>query len=142
MGSGLVIKMKNKQSFLRFHAFWLALGWLWIAGVVYLSLIPEPPGIDGPWGDKIGHSLAYSALMLWFAQLYPARSKRLWAALGLVALGIAIEFAQEQTGYRKFEIADMCADALGVGLGLVLAETPLRSVLAWFERVTSPQARP
>ncbi len=133
--------MKNNQSFLRFHPFWLALGWLWVVCVVYLSLIPEPPGIDGPWGDKIGHAAAYTALMLWFAQLYPARSKRLWAALGLIALGIAIEFAQEQTGYRKFEVADMFADALGVTVGFILAETPLRRVLELVEHFASLQAR-
>jgi VanZ family protein len=138
---GSVLKMKNNPSYLRFHPFWLAVGWLWILGVIYLSLIPEPPGIDGPWGDKIGHAAAYTALMLWFAQLYPVRSNRLWAALGLIALGIAIEFAQEQTGYRKFEVADMFADALGVAVGFILAETPLRRVLELFERFASPQAR-
>jgi VanZ family protein len=133
--------MKNNQSFLRFHAFWLALGGLWILGVIYLSLIPEPPGIDGPWGDKLGHAAAYTALMLWFAQLYPIRSNRLWAALGLIALGIAIEFAQEQTGYRKFEVADMFADALGVAVGFILAETPLRRALELVEHFASLQAR-
>ena len=127
--------MKNNNTFLHFHRFWLALGWAWIAWVIYLSLIPEPPGMDGPWWDKIGHSVAYIALMLWFAQLYHPRSTKFWVALGLVALGIAIEFAQEQTGYRPFEIADMVADAFGVAVGFLLAETPLGKVLRLVERV-------
>ena len=127
--------MKNNNTFLHFHRFWLALGWAWIAWVIYLSLIPEPPGMDGPWWDKIGHSVAYIALMLWFAQLYHPRSTKFWVALGLVALGIAIEFAQEQTGYRHFEIADMVADASGVAVGFLLAETPLGKLLRLVERV-------
>ena len=129
--------MKNNNTILHFHKLWLALGWAWIAWVVYLSLIPEPPGMDGPWWDKIGHSVAYTALMLWFAQLYRDRSKRFWVALGLVGLGIAIEFAQEQTGYRHFEVADMVADAFGVAVGFLLAETPLGNVLRLVERVFS-----
>ena len=127
--------MKNNKPFLHFHKIWLVLGWVWIVWVIYLSLIPEPPGMDGPWWDKIGHTSAYTALMLWFAQLYRSRSKKLLIALGLVGLGIAIEFAQEQTGYRHFEVADMFADALGVAAGFLLAETPLRQGLRLIERM-------
>ena len=128
--------MKNNNEFLYFHKLWFWLGWFWIAVVIYLSLMPEPPSLgEGPWSDKIGHSLAYTALMLWFAQLHRDRPKKLLVALGLVALGIAIEFAQEQTGYRQFEIADMFADALGVAIGLVLAETPLSRALRLVERI-------
>ena len=46
------------------------------------------------------------------------RAKKWSIAVGLVALGIAIEFAQEQTRYRQFEIADMGADGIGVAIGL------------------------
>ena len=106
--------MKNKNTFLRYHPWWLALGWAWIALVVYLSLTPRPPEIDVIAGDKIGHVLAYAFLMLWFAQLYRPRPIKFAIALGLVGLGIAIEFAQQQTGYRSFEVADMGADAVGV----------------------------
>ena len=130
--------MKDINTVLHFHKFWLALGWVWIAYVIYLSLIPEPPGMDGPWWDKIGHSMAYAALMLWFTQLYRSRVKKCWVALGLVALGIAIEFAQEQTGYRHFEVADMVADALGVAIGLLLGETLFAHMLRWVEELIKP----
>jgi VanZ family protein len=126
--------MKNKNTLLRYHALWLGLGWTWIAIVVYLSLTPHPPEIDLTSGDKLGHSMAYAFLMLWFAQLYRARPMKLAIALGLVALGVAIEFAQEQTGYRQFEYADMVADAVGVAIGLLLGETALGYVLRQFER--------
>jgi VanZ family protein len=127
--------MKNNSTFLQFHKFWLALGWGWMAYVLYLSLIPEPPGPDGPWWDKIGHTVSFTFLMLWFAQLFRSRRTKLWIALGLVAFGVAIEFAQEQTGYRHFEAADMGADAIGVAIGLLLAETPLALVLRQVERL-------
>ena len=58
--------------------------------------------------------------MLWFAQLYRSGPKKRLIALGLIGFGIAIEFAQEQTGYRQFEVADMVADGIGVAMGLAL----------------------
>lgn len=128
------IAMKNKNGFLRYHSWWLALGWVWIALVIYLSLTPRPPEIDLIAGDRIGHVLAYAFLMLWFAQLYRPRPIKFAIALGLVGLGIAIEFAQEQTGYRAFELADMGADAIGVATGLGLGETALAKALRQVER--------
>ena len=86
-------------------------------------------------GDKIGHVLAYTFLMSWFCQLYRTRAKKWSIALGLVALGIAIEFAQEQTGYRQFEVADMVADGIGVAMGLLLGETVLAHALRQAERL-------
>lgn len=127
--------MENNNTFLRYHMLWLALGWAWIGLVIYLSLTPRPPEIDVIAGDRIGHLLAYAFLMLWFAQLYRLRPIKVAIALGLVGLGIAIEFAQEQTGYRAFEVGDMGADALGVAMGLLLSETALAQVLRRFERI-------
>ena len=120
---------------LRFHPLWLALGWAWVALVIYLSLTPHPPEINMISGDKIGHMLAYLFLMLWFAQIYRALSTRIQIAIGLVLLGVAIEFAQEQTGYRHFEVADMGADAIGVAIGWLLSFTPLRETLRLAERL-------
>jgi VanZ family protein len=120
---------------LRFHQLWLVLGWFWVALVIYLSLTPHPPEISMMSGDKIGHMLAYLFLMLWFAQIYRSLGTRIQIAIGLVLLGVAIEFAQEQTGYRRFEVADMGADAIGVGIGLLLSFTPLRETLRLAERI-------
>ena len=129
-----MIVMDNKMTLLRRHRLWLTLGWAWIALVVYLSHSPRPPEIHMPSGDKIGHIAAYTFLMLWFVQLYQSRSVKFAIALGLGGLGIAIEFAQEQTGYRTFEVADMWADAMGVALGLLLGRTPLATVLRRVEQ--------
>jgi len=94
----------------------VALGWALIAAVVWLSLTPAPLSIDVDQGDKLGHALAYGATMFWFAALYRRTAVRLRYAIGLVALGIALEFIQGHVG-RDFELADMLADAIGVGLG-------------------------
>ena len=56
--------------------------------------------------------------MLWFAFLYRRTPTRLAYAVGFVAMGVAIEFLHPYTG-RDFEVADMLADTLGVGLGWV-----------------------
>ena len=58
--------------------------------------------------------------MFWFAQLYVRTSVRLRYAVGLVVLGIALEFIQAHVG-RDFEVLDMVADAAGVSLGWAAA---------------------
>lgn len=105
---------------------WLALGWLWVAVVLYLSLMPYPPEpMRFPGIDKLQHALAYGLLMLWFCQVYVRRTQRLFAAALLVALGIVVEILQGMTGYRYFEPGDMVANATGVILGWVWARTAL-----------------
>ncbi len=106
---------------LKWRALWLALGWLWVAAILWLSLTPSPPKIDIPQGDKYAHALSYAMLMFWFCQLYVSRRARIGHALGFVAMGVAIEFVQRAIGYRSFELMDMAADALGVLVGWLLA---------------------
>ncbi len=69
--------------------------------------------------DKIEHFLAY--LVLAFLPALHERSKVLAeAAIGAVALGIALEYAQRLSPGRAFEVRDMMADAAGVCAGLTL----------------------
>jgi VanZ family protein len=95
--------------------------WLYAAAIVWLSLTPAPPQVDIANGDKLGHFLAYAALMFWFGALYRSARARIGWALFCLALGVALEFAQRATGYRSFELADMAADALGVLAGALAA---------------------
>jgi VanZ family protein len=95
----------------------VALGWVFVATIVWLSLTPSPPSIPIEQGDKLGHFSAYGGTMFWFARLYLRTRTRGFYAAGLVALGIALEFVQRATGYRDFEVLDMAADAAGVFIG-------------------------
>ena len=91
-----------------------------VAAVVWLSVTPAPPKVDFAQSDKLGHFIAYGALMLWFAQLYRGTTRLLHAA-GFIAMGIGLEFVQRALGYRTFDTLDMYANALGVLLGWAIA---------------------
>lgn len=114
---------------LRHFFVWRGMGWLFVVWVIYESLTPSPvatPGIE--FGDKIGHFLAYFILMGWFAQLY-VRSRHTLLLCLCIALGVGLEFIQEQTGYRMFEYADMMADAMGALLAWLLARGAFATLL-------------
>jgi VanZ family protein len=95
----------------------VALGWVFVATIVWLSVTTSPPSLGFEQSDKIGHALSYGGTMFWFAQLYPRSRTRAFYAAGLIALGIALEFVQRALGYRSFELLDMAADAAGVFIG-------------------------
>ena len=98
--------------------------------MVIVALLPMPPGIGAvPMGDKIGHALAFAALVLWYAQIYPLRGDRWRCVLGAIALGALIEILQSFTTYRSAEWLDLLADAVGASLGYGLAATPLGALL-------------
>lgn len=109
---------------------WAGLWCAAIAAVVVASLAPPPPmpPVDG--GDKIGHFLAYTALAAGAVQLYARWPSLLGAGLGLVLLGIGLEWAQGAlTESRQMERADMLANTLGVIVGLGTRATPLHDLL-------------
>jgi VanZ family protein len=111
---------------------WLIVGWGGVAGIVVLSLMPGPPDlIPVEQGDKVEHVLAYGILMFWFAQIYVQHPGRAIAAALLVALGVGLEYVQGWTDYRDFSYSDMAADALGVGLGWLLAAPRTRNLLTF-----------
>jgi VanZ family protein len=104
----------------------LALGWAWVALIVYLSLMHDPPRIEVHGGDKAGHVLLYGVAAFWFCAAYTGKA-RVLHCLGLVALGVGLEFVQRWVGYRSFEIADMVADVIGVLAGwAVVRVIPVR----------------
>ena len=126
---------------LRLHHTWLALGGLWIGLVIFLSLTPVPPKpITLDHSDKLAHLLAYSWLMLWFCQLYVGAARRWALALGLIALGVGLEFLQTFTPTRSYDAWDMLANSTGVLLGALLAATPLAHALRGIENRCLRQA--
>ena len=95
----------------------LAIGWGGAAAIVWLSLTPAPPKLDFEHGDKLGHFLAYGALIFWFCLLYLKTRVRILYAAGFIALGIGLEFIQGWLVYRTYDPLDMLANTIGVALG-------------------------
>ena len=118
---------------LRYFRWWLALGWLIVLAVIFLSLISSVPvNIPVQFSDKLGHFIAYAVLMGWFVQLFQSRGILIIHAVLLIGMGVGLEFAQEYHS-RHLEYADMVANTIGVLFGLLLFFTPLRTLLLRFE---------
>lgn len=121
---------------LKYTALWLMTGWMLIAAIIYLSLANlggMPVQVEN--ADKYGHVAAYAAVMFWFTQIYDETRSRVFVALALLGMGIALEFAQAWTGYRTFERADMIADAAGIAIGWIVAPPRMRNLLDRVEQV-------
>jgi VanZ family protein len=113
---------------------WRAIGWALVTAVVWGSLasLPElPVQIEG--GDTAAHVVAYTVLMVWFAQLDEHAAARVALAAGFVAMGVGLEFAQGALSYRNFDVIDMAANATGVVLGWALAPPRGPRLLGWAE---------
>lgn len=120
---------------LRHPKWWLRLWWLAITVVVVVCLMPSPSLPPLPRNsDKIQHLLGYFALAAAAVQIF-RRDRRLWiVALGLVAMGIGIEFAQGTlTDTRARDPLDAVANTIGVLLGMAVAFSPWRDLLQRLE---------
>ena len=114
---------------------WYSIGALFVALVVYFSLMPSPSQLDVSAGDKIQHLAGYSLLGYWFSMLFLQYLRgQLIGMILLMLLGVCLEFVQGMTGYRSYDTADMQANGVGVLLGTVLARTRLGGMLLWIEQ--------
>jgi hypothetical protein len=100
---------------------WLAA----MAAVIVGELLPatsEPIVLIGELGvsDKVIHFAAY-ALLAFIPVLAFRLRTGLLCAVAMIALGVALEFAQRLSPGRMFEVADMVANALGVLAGAAAA---------------------
>ena len=122
-------------SHLRFRRLWISLGVVMILTVTFVSVIDLPEPVKGfVLHDKLMHTITYACLMGWFAQIYRHDLTRLVLVIGLIALGIAIEFIQGSTAHRQYEFLDMVANTSGVVLAWALAYTWVGGILAYAER--------
>jgi len=119
---------------LRFIRLWLAIGFLLVGVVCFLTLTPSPPDMgDFPEGDKIGHFFAYSVMMLWFGLIYLRGKRYMKVGLAFIVMGVALELIQGMLNYRSFSYLDMGANACGVMIGWLLAGTRLADGLVYVE---------
>ena len=125
---------------LRHPRLWLSLWWLAVVVVFVVCLVPAPDlPLMPPGGDKIEHFLAYFLLATSAVQIYQG-ARVLWrVAIGLVALGVAVEFAQGAfTATRSMDAWDVIADTLGVAAGFAITLTPWRDLLLRIEPRLTP----
>ncbi|MBA0287249.1 MULTISPECIES: VanZ family protein [Stenotrophomonas] len=98
--------------------------------VIVVCLIPPPPIPLPENSDKGEHFLAYFILAGSAVQLFRRGRPLLWVGVGLVLMGIGIEFAQGAlTSNRTADPMDALANTIGVLVGLATALTPLRDLL-------------
>lgn len=97
---------------------WRCVGWLGVASLCALSLLPPPPLMpEGPpYGDKFYHLITYTSLTWWF-MVGHARAHWRSIAMGLALLGIILEVLQGLTPTRIPSGWDEAANVLGVLLG-------------------------
>ena len=116
---------------------WALVGWVGVATVIYLSLMPRPPelGLGFEHGNRVGHVVAYALLTLWFGQLAVDPSQPVRFAGYLFALAIGLEFAQLATPSRTHSYADMAAGGIGAAIGWVLAPPRMPNLLCLVQRI-------
>ena len=117
--------------------------WLWaglwcvgVAATVVLSLMPVPDlGRLPSGGDKLEHFVTYALLAAGAVQLYPRWRSLLSVGIGLVVMGIGLEYAQGAlTTDRMMDGMDALANTLGVIAGLGTQLTPWRDLLLRLDR--------
>lgn len=121
---------------LRHPRLWLLLWCAAVLSVIVVCLIPPPPLALPQNSDKVEHFLAYFLLAGSAVQLFATR-RALWTvALGLVAMGVGIEWLQGAlTETRMADPMDALANSVGVVVGMLTVLTPLRDLLLrWWPR--------
>lgn len=115
---------------LRRPRLWAALWFSAVLLVIVVCLIPPPPIPLPENGDKGEHFLAYFILAGSAVQLFRHGRPLLCVGVGLVLMGIGIEFAQGAlTDDRMADPMDALANTIGVLAGLATALPPLRDLL-------------
>jgi VanZ family protein len=118
---------------LRFPRLWLGLGWAAVVFAIVVCLVPVTKLPSANLSDKTEHFTAYLMLSLWFAGIYPRT--RYWViALGLLLLGVLIEFAQGAMHLgRHADALDVFANSTGIVAGLTLSWLGLGGWAQWVE---------
>jgi len=95
---------------------WQVTFFISIAAILYLATTSSNYPIPSSPNDKITHLIAFLELTLVTRMAWP-RLSIFWYALSLLAFGFALEGAQASLPYRDFSLADLAANAIGIGLG-------------------------
>ena len=105
---------------------------LWcVAWLVIAALMLAPVGSPLPYSyaDLVIHFLVFACLAFGAVGFCRSGTRLTLLALGTIAGGIVLEFAQGMTGYRTLDILDMGANSLGAMVGYAGAVTVLLLVI-------------
>lgn len=119
---------------------WLAVWLAMIALVIAGSLLPadELPKPRFAGADKVQHFLGYAALAGYAVMLFERAREHAIAAVAVVLLGVAIEFAQGAiTQSRRADAADVLANVIGAVAGWALRFTRMRHALQRIDRAAA-----
>ena len=115
---------------LHLQRLWRGIGWALVAVVLGLCLMPAPPTPPVITSDKAHHLIAFAGLLWWWRSV----SRRWWSPHVALGFAILIEVLQGTcTANRRADVADIVADGLGLVIGELLYQTPLRQVLPWID---------
>ena len=110
---------------LRYSRHWMLASYLLLLLVFAAALLPDNlfwqsgPSTDVPHFDKLAHGVTFMVLTVWFCGQY-ARGSYWRPVPGMVAFGLAIEFAQSLVSYRTADGMDLLADLGGVAGGMII----------------------
>lgn len=103
------------------HNLSLWLFWPGMVLIVWGELTPHPPALGGILGwDKADHFIAYFGLASMATMVLDLNRRLVWALLGLILLGGALEILQGYTG-RDPDIFDFVANSIGTFSGAAVA---------------------
>lgn len=90
-----------------------------LLGITFLSLKPPAGGVEIKVNDKFGHLLAYCVLTVNAGLLF---SKKHWLFVALAAFSFSalMEYLQGFVPGRSVDWKDLVANAMGVGIGLIV----------------------
>lgn len=114
----------DRRAKLVYAALWAA-AWLGASAALLLPLGISTPGRS----DLLGHFLLFGALAFGAVAFSRRAGQLAWLALITIALGTALEFAQNLVPYRTSEPIDAVANSLGAVAGYSAALLVLRFVI-------------
>jgi hypothetical protein len=125
-GPGILMErlLFDRRAKLVCAALWGA-AWLGVAAALLMPLGVSTPGRT----DLVAHFMLFASLAFGAVSFSRRPGQLAWLALTTIALGTALEFAQNLVPYRSFEPIDVVANGVGALAGYGAALLMLRLVI-------------
>lgn len=90
-----------------------------VSGILFLATIPLACPIVSDINDKLNHVAAFFVLSFLANFSFPETKNPWFMLFALLGYGVIIELIQFFLPWRMFSLADVAADALGIGFGQI-----------------------